>query len=145
MHENGVNAAVFLIVAIVGLVLTPQPIGVRLWWLAGLVIVLVLAAVFAPSLAAALLGPALQWALALVLLVWLVRMLAWAIPKVFAWLATRPARAAATAAVVAAAATTGTPPPTPPGDVGSPFAASDEGSPPSASPSEGQEGGASHG
>ena len=46
---------VLLIVAI-GLVLTPQPIGVRLWWLAGLVIVLVLAAVFAPSLATALLG-----------------------------------------------------------------------------------------
>jgi hypothetical protein len=145
MHENGVNAAVFLMVAIVGLMLTPRPIGVRLWWLAGLVIVLVLAAVFAPSLAAALLGPALQWALALVLLVWAVRMLAWAIPKIVAWLATRPARAAAAAAVVAAAATTGTSPPPPQGEPGSPFAVGDRGVPPPASPSEGQEGGASHG
>ena len=40
------NVGVFLLVAVVGLVLTAQPIGVRLWWLAGLVVLLVLVAVF---------------------------------------------------------------------------------------------------
>lgn len=102
MHENAVHVGIFLVVAIVGLVLTAQPIGVRLWWLAGLVILLVLAAVFAPTLAAALLGDALKWALMLVLLVWLVRFLAWAIPRFLAWLQTRQARAAAAAPAVVA-------------------------------------------
>lgn len=97
LHQNAVHVGIFLIVAIVGLALTPQPIGVRLWWLAGLVIVLVLAAVFAPTLAAALLGDALKWALGLVLLVWLVRFLAWAIPRLAVWLQTRQPRAAAPA------------------------------------------------
>jgi hypothetical protein len=102
MHENAVHVGIFLIVAIAGLALTPQPIGVRLWWLAGLVILLVLAAVFAPTLAAALLGDALKWALGLVLLVWLVRFLAWAIPRLSVWLQTRQPRAATPAPAVAA-------------------------------------------
>ena len=133
MHENAVNIGIFLIVAIVGLVLTAQPIGVRLWWLAGLVILLVLAAVFAPTLAAALLGEPLKWALILVLAVWLVRFLAWAIPQVLAWLQSRQARAAAAAAAVAAAAATATPPP------------AEVSAQPPASPASGQEGGERHG
>jgi hypothetical protein len=137
LHHHAVNFGVFAIVAVIGLVLAAQPIGVRLWWLAGLVVLLVLAAVFAPAMATALLGDALKWALILVIVVWLVRFLAWALPRwttdLTAWLNTRPARAAAAAAVVAAAATTGTPPPE-----------SEPGSPP-ASSNPGQEGGASHG
>jgi hypothetical protein len=136
LDRNVVNAGIFLIVAAVGLVLTARPIGVRLWWLAGLVVALVLAAAFAPTLAHALLGDALVYALALVLMVWLVRAMAWAMPRFGAWFADRPARAAAAAAaagVVAAAATTGTPPAV-------------EGPPPPPSPSSPeQEGGASHG
>jgi hypothetical protein len=131
MHENAVNIGIFLIVAIVGLVLTAQPIGVRLWWLAGLVILLVLAAVFAPTLAAALLGDPLKWALMLVLAIWLVRFLAWAIPQVLAWLQSRQARAVAAAAVVATAVSASPPP-------------AADASPPPADQS-GQEGGASHG
>jgi hypothetical protein len=113
LHQHAVNFGIFSFVAAMGIVLATQPIGVRLWWLAGLVVVLVLAAVFAPALATALLGDALKWALVVVLLVWLVRFLAWALPQWTTWLNsrlnTRPARAAAAAAVVAAAATAGTP------------------------------------
>jgi hypothetical protein len=140
-HQHAVNFGIFAVVAIMGLGLAARPIGVRLWWLAGLVVLIVLAAVFAPALATALLGDALKWALILVLLVWLVRFLAWALPQWTArltnWLNTRPARAAAAAAVVAAAATTGT----------TPFA---EGTPPppdtgTSQTSSGTEGGESHG
>lgn len=136
LHHHAVNFGVFAIVAAVGLMLAAYPIGVRLWWLAGLVVALVLVAVFAPALATALLGDALKWALLLVLVVWLVRFLAWALPRwttdLTSWLNTRPARAAAAAAVVAAAATTGTPPPE-----------NEPGSPP-ASSNPGQQGGGSH-
>ena len=141
LNRNAVNIGIFLVVAIVGLVLTPRPIGERLWFLAGLVVLLVLAAVLAPTLANALLGEPLKYAILLVLLAWLVRFLAWAVPRFFAWLSTRPARAA-TAAVVVAASPAATPPPppvTPPAAVAgeSPFRS------PPASP--GQEGGASNG
>jgi NhaP-type Na+/H+ or K+/H+ antiporter len=88
------------------------------------------------------LGDALKWAIVLVLAVWLVRFLAWALPQWTAglntWMNSRPARAAAAAAVVAAAATAGTPP-----------AENQPGSPPdggTAGQASGkQEGGASHG
>ncbi|MDX1945918.1 MAG: hypothetical protein SFU86_11015 [Pirellulaceae bacterium] len=145
LHRNVVHVGVFLLVAIVGLVLTPRPIGERLWFLAGLVVLLVLLAVFAPALASAVLGDALRYALLLVLLVWLVRFLAWALPKVVQWISTRPASAArsATVAVAVAAAPSATPPPppTPPAAVAgeSPFQ-----SPPAVPPS-GQEGGPSNG
>jgi hypothetical protein len=142
LHHHAVNFGIFAIVAAMGLVLAAQPIGVRLWWLAGLVVAIVLAAVFAPALATALLGDALKWAIVLVLAVWLVRFLAWALPQWTAglntWMNSRPARAAAAAAVVAAAATAGTPP-----------AENQPGSPPdggTAGQASGkQEGGASHG
>lgn len=148
LHRDAVNVGLFLIVAAIGLVLTAWPIGTRLWWLAGFVILLVLLAVFAPTLAEAMLGDALWFALALVLLVWLVRFLAWGVPRFVAWANTRPARAAAAAAVVAAATTgAATSESTPPAATDqpvqgeSPFANN-----PPPNPSEGgQEGGASHG
>jgi hypothetical protein len=79
-HRNAVNASVFLLVAIAGLVLTPRPAATRLWWLAGLMIAIVLTAVFAPTLAEAILRPPLLWATLLVLLAWAVRSIAWALP-----------------------------------------------------------------
>jgi hypothetical protein len=105
VHRNGVNAFVFLLVAAVGLVLTPWPAGTRLWWLAGLVVAIVLLAVFMPTLAQAVLGWPLYLAIGLVLIVWTVRCLAWFGPGCMAWCSTRLTRAA-TAATFAAAATT---------------------------------------
>ncbi|MEX2174691.1 MAG: hypothetical protein WD872_10040, partial [Pirellulaceae bacterium] len=131
LDRNVVNFGIFLIVAAIGLVLTAWPIGTRLWWLAGVVILLVLAAVFAPTLAHALLQDALKWALLLVLLVWFVRFLAWAVPLVLAWLAARPARGGAGGGVVGAATTIAPPP--------------DETPPPPPENQAGQEGGESHG
>src|SRR5262249_1351915 len=78
--RNVVNAAVFLTIAIVGSLLTPRPVGTRLWWLAGIVVGIVLVAVFAPTLAEAILTTPLWLAIGLVLLVWLVRYLAWFVP-----------------------------------------------------------------
>jgi hypothetical protein len=80
------HIGLFLLIAVLGVALTPQPVGTRLWWLAGVVVLLVLAAVFAPALARALLSDALWWALALVLLAWLVRFAVWAIPLALAGL-----------------------------------------------------------
>lgn len=125
-HRNIVNAAVFLMVAIVGLVLTPRPAGTRLWWLAGLVIAVVLIAVFAPDLAAAVLATPLYLAIGLVLVVWTVRCLAWGIPGCLTYCSSR-FRSAAAATAVAAATTASTPPP--------------PDSPPDLPPSASQEGG----
>jgi hypothetical protein len=142
------NGGLFLLIAVIGVALTPQPIGVRLWWLAGVVVLLVLAAVFAPALARALLGDALWWALALVLFAWLVRFAVWAIPLAMVglgrfwrallhWLHGPPALAVPGGPIVAASAS-------------SPFAAPSSAPPPPRNPppaaSTGDEqGGPSHG
>jgi hypothetical protein len=89
VHRNVLHAAVFLIVAIIGIVLTPQAFGRRLWWLAGLVVALVLSAVFIPAFAEAVLGPPFYFALGLVLLAWLVRFLAWFTPMLSQWFDSR--------------------------------------------------------
>jgi hypothetical protein len=110
------NIGLFLLIAVIGVALTPQPIGVRLWWLAGVVILLVLAAVFAPALARALLGDALWWALAVVLFAWLVRFAVWAIPRALVglsqfwqalldWLRSPPALVSPGGTIVAASST----------------------------------------
>lgn len=130
-HRNVVNAALFLIVAIVGLVLTPRPAATRLWWLAGLIVAIVLVAVFAPTLAEAVLTLPLYSAIGLVLLVWIARSLAWFMPGFVAWQSSR-FRSAAAATAVAAAATAATASPV-------------DATPPPSSPPAGQEGGQSHG
>jgi hypothetical protein len=145
-HENVVNAAVFLLVAVAGLVLTPRPVGTRLWWLAGLLVAIVLIAVFTPTLATALLDWPLFLAMGLVLVVWAVRFLAWFLPGVFNWMSTsirKAAAASAMAAAATAAATEAPPAPRPPeGAVGeTPFASSSPPAPPAGE----REGGASHG
>jgi hypothetical protein len=162
VHRNTVNLAVFILVAAVGLILTPQPAGTRLWWLAGLFVVVVLLAVFTPTTAQAILEPldlgggtepprsglpAMGWAVLLVLVVWAVRFLAWFIPGVANWISAAFHRAAAVPAVAGASAASlhAQAPPWPPtgpeasstGD--SPFASA----PPPAD--ENREGGASHG
>src|SRR5207247_1620604 len=109
-HRNVVNAALFLIVAIIGLALTPRPAGTRISWLAGLIVAIVLVAVFAPTLAEALLAPPLYLAIGLVLLVWIARCLAWFMPGYVAWQSLR-FRSAAAATAVAAAATAAAAPP----------------------------------
>lgn len=124
-HRNIVNAAVFLIVAIVGLVLTPRPVGTRLWWFAGFVIAIVLIAVFTPEFAAAVLATPLCLAIGLVLIVWTVRCLAWGIPGCVAYCSSQ-FRSAAAATAVAAAATASTPPP-PDSPTSSPPSSIDEG------------------
>lgn len=165
-HRNVVNFGVFLLVAIVGVVLTPRPAGTRLWWLAGLVVAVVLIAVFAPTLAQALLEPVdlgqgvesdilpslspLGWAILLVLTVWAVRFLAWFIPGCVAWCSASFKRAATATAVAAAAASAAiaadaAPPPPPTGGASgdSPFAPA---TPPVSPPGdEKKEGGANNG
>ena len=148
LHRNAVHVGVFLLVAVIGLVLTPQPAGVRLWWLAGLIVAMVLVAVFSPTLAQAVLAAPLYWAIALVLVVWLVRFLVWFIPGCVAWMSDsfrRAATAAAVAAVAATPAASATPPPTPEAAASgeTPFAPAT----PPVPPAEGsdKEGGASHG
>jgi hypothetical protein len=103
-HRNVVHVLTFLIVAFTGLALTFRSVGERLWGLAALVVALVFIAVFAPTLARALVTPTLWAAIGLVLLVWVVRCLAWAVPKIAVWINSRPARAAVAAGAVAAAA-----------------------------------------
>jgi hypothetical protein len=106
-HQNAVSAAVFLAVAIVGLVLTPRRAAARLWWLAGLVIAIVFLAVFKPLMAEAILRPPLFLAICLVLLVWCVRTLGHLLPGgpgLFSLLKFRRAAAATATALAAAAA-----------------------------------------
>ncbi|HEX5104700.1 MAG TPA: hypothetical protein VFV87_12855, partial [Pirellulaceae bacterium] len=148
LHRNAVYAGVFLLVAAIGLALTPRPAGQRLWFLAGLIVLVVLIAVFSPTLAQAVLGWPLYLAIGLVLLVWTVRCLAWCIPGCVNCCSAY-FKQAATAATVAAAASTSpaasaTPPPTPEPAAGeTPFAPQ---TPPVAPPSdERKEGGESHG
>jgi hypothetical protein len=100
-HRNAVNAVVFLLVAIVGLILTPRQLGTRLWWFSGLVIGIVLAAVFAPTLAEAILKPPLWIAIGLVFVVWIIRSLAWLLPGVVAYLSTRFQRPVVVSAPIA--------------------------------------------
>jgi hypothetical protein len=148
LHRNAVFAGVFLLVAAIGLALTPRPAGERLWFLAGLVVAIVLIAVFWPTLAQAVLGWPLYLAIGLVLVVWTVRCLAWCLPGCVNCCSNYFAKAA-TAATVAAAATTpaasAPPPPTPEASAAgeTPFAPA---TPPVAPPADsGKEGGASHG
>jgi hypothetical protein len=86
VHESTLNATVFLLVAVVGLALTARPLATRLWWMAGLLIGVVLLAVFAPALAEAVLRPPLLLAMGLVLVVWLLRALIALLPRgALAW------------------------------------------------------------
>jgi hypothetical protein len=86
MRESTLNATVFLLVAIVGVALTAFPLVTRLWWLAGLLIGVVLLAVFAPALAEAVLRPPLLLAMGLVIVVWLLRALIAFLPRgALAW------------------------------------------------------------
>jgi hypothetical protein len=106
MNKTGLQVLVFAIVAIIGLALTARPIGDRLWYLAALVVGIVLIAVLLPTLAKAIITGSLFAAIGLVIVVWLIRFLAWATPGVVDWIATRPVRTAAAASAVAAAAAT---------------------------------------
>jgi hypothetical protein len=109
MNRTALQTLVFALVAIVGLLLTARPVGDRLWYLAALVVGIVLIAVLMPTLHQAIFTPVLFAAIGLVLIVWIVRFLAWSLPGVTHWIATRPVRTAAAASAVAAAAAT-TPP-----------------------------------
>ena len=104
VHRYVLWTLVVLVVAGVGLGLSTQPIGVRLWWLAALIVAVVLTALFAPTFAEAVLNEVFYWSLALVLLVWLVQFLYWALPKAGTWYSAKTARAAAMASALAAAA-----------------------------------------
>ncbi|WP_254513808.1 hypothetical protein [Anatilimnocola floriformis] len=106
MNRTGLQVLVFLIIAVIGVALTARPIGERLWFLAAVVVAVVLIAVLLPTLAKAVITGSLTAAIGLVLLVWLVRFLAWALPGVVHWISTRPVRTAAAASAVAAAAAT---------------------------------------
>jgi hypothetical protein len=148
LHRNAVHVGVFLLVAVIGLVLTPRPAGMRLWWLGGLIVAIVLVAVFSPTLAQAVLAAPLYWAIGLVLLVWTIRCLAWCIPGCVSCCSAYFTRAATAATVAAAAASppaaSATPPPTPEAAAGeTPFAPQ---TPPVAPPAgESKEGGEHHG
>jgi hypothetical protein len=145
-HRNVVNAVVFLLVAMAGLSLTPRPVGTRLWWLAGLVVTIVLLAVFTPTLAQTLLDWPLYLALGLVLMAWAVRWLAWFVPGLVTWLSAAFQRAAAASAMAAAAAASAAdvPPPLPRDRMGeTPFAPVLPPVPPAGD--DDKEGGASHG
>ena len=151
VHRYVLWTLIVLVVAGVGLGLSTQPIGVRLWWLAALIVAVVLTALFAPTFAEAVLNEVFYWSLALVLLVWLVQFLYWALPKAGTWYSAKTARAAAMASALAAAAanppTSSSSPPQSPfasgpteirfGDVKSP--------PPAGQSGAGQEGGGSNG
>jgi hypothetical protein len=117
MNRSGLNVLIFLLVAIVGVLLTARPVGDRLWYLAAMVVAIVLIAVLMPTLHKAIFNTTLWSAIGLLLIVWLVRFLAWALPGLMQWLATRPVRTAAAASAVAAAAATSPPA----AEAGSPF------------------------
>ncbi|MBC7854322.1 MAG: hypothetical protein IAF94_12890 [Pirellulaceae bacterium] len=152
-HRYVLWTLIVLVVAGVGLGLSTQPIGIRLWWLAALIVAVVLSALFAPTFAEAVLNPVFCWSLCLVLLVWLVQFLYWALPKAGTWYSAQTARAAAMASAMAAAAAS--PPvaaaaPAAPG--GTPFATGPteirfgdvKTPPPPGSTGEGKEGGGSN-
>jgi hypothetical protein len=130
LHRNVLSAVVFLLVAIMGVALTPRSVGMRLWWLAGLIVALVLIAVFAPALVRSVLAPPLYLAIGLVLAIWLAQWLAWFVPGCTSYCTARFSKAVV-ATAVAAAATTASPPPA---DINLPSAPAAE-----------QEGGPAHG
>ena len=80
-HRYVLWTLIVLVVAGIGLGLSTQPVGIRLWWLAALIVAVVLSALFAPTFAEAVLNEVFFWSLALVLLVWLVQFLYWALPQ----------------------------------------------------------------
>lgn len=104
MNRNWLHVLIFGLVAMVGVVLTARPIADRLWYLAALVVAIVLIAVLMPTFAKAVLGDTLWLAIGLVIFVWLIRFLIWALPGFFQWLATRPVQTAVAASAVTAAA-----------------------------------------
>src|SRR5205085_4146063 len=104
VHRYVLWTLIVLVVAGVGLGLSTQPIGIRLWWLAALIVAVVLSALFAPTFAETALNEVFCWSLCLVLLVWLIQFLYWALPKAGTWYSARTARAAAMASAMAAAA-----------------------------------------
>jgi hypothetical protein len=153
-HRYLLWTLIVLVVAGVGLGLSTQPLGIRLWWLAALTVAVVLSALFAPTFAEAVLNEVFCWSLCLVLFVWLVQFLYWALPKAGAWFSAQTARATATAsAMAAAAANQPAASPAPAGTGGTPFATGpseirfgDVKPPPPPGPSgEGKEGGGSNG
>jgi hypothetical protein len=154
VHRYALWTLIVLVVAGVGLGLSTQPIGIRLWWLAALIVAVVLSALFAPTFAEAVLNEVFCWSLCLVLFVWLVQFLIWALPKAGTWYSVKTARAAAMASAMAAAAAN--PPaasPASPGPGGTPFATGPneirfgdvKTPPPPGASGEGKEGGGSNG
>lgn len=153
-HRYVLWTLIVLVVAGIGLGLSTQPIGVRLWWLAALIVAVVLSALFAPTFAEAVLNEVFFWSLALVLLVWLVQFLYWALPQAGTWYSARTARAAAMASAMAAAAANPPPanPSPPPPPESSPFATGPseirfgdvKSPPPPGASGEGKEGGGSN-
>jgi hypothetical protein len=109
MNGTLLQVLIFLGIAVVGVALTARPVGERLWFLAALVVAIVLIAILLPTLARVLMSEMLAAAIGLVLLVWVIRCLVWAVPRVVHWLSTRPVRTAAAASAVAAAAATAHP------------------------------------
>ncbi|WP_425615612.1 hypothetical protein NA78x_005541 [Anatilimnocola sp. NA78] len=109
LNKTFLQFLLFGIVALVGILLTARPVGDRLWYLAALVVAIVLVAVLMPTTARAVINETLAAAIGLVLLVWIVRFLAWSLPGVIHWITTRPVRSAAAASAVAAAAATSPP------------------------------------
>src|SRR5678815_2577081 len=103
VHRYVLWTLIVLVVAGVGLALATQPVAVRLWWLAAVIVAVVLTALFAPTFAEAVLTPVFWWSLTLVLFVWVIRFLVWALPKASTWYSARAARAAAMASAMAAA------------------------------------------
>src|SRR5207244_13624793 len=68
-HRYVLWTLIVLVVAGVGLGLSTQPIGIRLWWLAALIVAVVLSALFAPTFADAVLNGIFCWSLCPVALV----------------------------------------------------------------------------
>ena len=153
VHRYALWTLIVLVVAGVGLGLSTQPIGIRLWWLAALIVAVVLSALFAPTFAEAVLNEIFCWSLCLVLLVWLVQFLIWALPKAGAWYSAQSARAAAMASAMAAAAANPPAASPSPGPGGTPFATGPneirfgdvKTPPPPGTSGEGKEGGGSNG
>jgi hypothetical protein len=86
MNRNGLSAAVFIVVAIAGLLLTRRPVGERFVAFGALVVAIVLIGVFLPTFAQQVLDGVLLLAIGLVVLVWFLQ-----------WAATLPRRRPAVA------------------------------------------------
>jgi len=94
-NRTTLQATVFGVVLIAGSVLLARPASDRIAALGLLLAVVFLAAVFQPTLAGALLEGPLVAAIAMVLLIWLVRYLVWLAQTLPSWLPARPLIAAA--------------------------------------------------